>query len=69
MIKNIIMDILVLIEYFEDFTDDKKYNIVLLHMETFGMIEIINNYKSKINIDDDIINILKDISNRLVKED
>lgn len=69
MIKNIFIDILVLIEYFEDFTDDKKDNIVLLHMETIGMNEIINNYISKINLDDDIINILKDISNRLVKEE
>ena len=33
------------------------------------MNEIINNYKNKINLDDDIINILKDISDRLVKED
>jgi uncharacterized protein YsxB (DUF464 family) len=68
LIKNIFIDILALIEFFENFEDNKKNNIILLHFQLIGMNDIIENYKSKINLSNELMNIISDVSDKLIKE-
>ena len=66
LIKNIFIDILILIDYFEELNgNDKNNNIVILHFHLIGMNDIINNFKSNINLSTELINIVTDISDRI----
>ena len=68
LIKNIFIDILALIEFFDNFEDNKNNNIILLHFQLIGMNDIIENYKSKINLSNELMNMISDISDKLIKE-
>ena len=65
LIKNIFLDILALIEYYNDYIEILNGNIVLLHFQKIGMNDVINNYKSKINYSNELINIILEVSNKL----
>ena len=68
LIKIIFIDILALIEFFGNFDDNKNNNIILLHFQLIGMNDIIENYKSKINFSNELMNIISDVSDKLIKE-
>ena len=68
LIKIIFIDILALIEFFGNFDDNKNNNIILLHFQLIGMNDIIENYKSKINLSNELMNIISDVSDKLIKE-
>ena len=68
LIKNIFIDILALIEFFDNFEDNKNNNIVLLHFQLIGMNDIIENYKSKINLSNELMYMISDIFDKLIKE-
>jgi len=68
LIKNIFIDILALIEFFGNFENNKNNNIILLHFQLIGMNDIIENYKSKINLSNELMNIISDVSDKLIKE-
>lgn len=65
LIKNIFIDILVFIEYFGEFVDIPKENIVLLHFQNIGMNDIINNYRNKINFSNELTNIIEDVFKKI----
>ena len=65
LIKNIFMDIYALILYFNEFVENDKDNIVLLHLQKIGINDIINHYKGKINYSNEIISVIEDISEKL----
>ena len=65
-IKNIFLDILSLIEFYNEFIEIINGNIVLLHFQNIGMNDVINNYKSKINYSNELMNIIEDISGKLI---
>ena len=68
LIKIIFIDILALIVFFGNFDDNKNNNIILLHFQLIGMNDIIENYKSKINLSNELMNIISDVSDKLIKE-
>mgnify|MGYP002624918240 CR=1 FL=1 len=68
LIQNIFIDILTLIEFYGNFEDNKNNNIILLHFQIIGMNDIIENYKSKINLSNELMNIISDVSDKLIKE-
>ena len=68
LIKIVFIDILALIEFFGNFDDNKNNNIILLHFQLIGMNDIIENYKSKINLSNELMNIISDVSDKLIKE-
>ena len=65
LIKNIFLDILALIEYYNDYIEILNGNIVLLHFQKIGMNDVINNYKSKIHYSNELMNIIVEVSNKL----
>ena len=67
LIKNIFIDILVLIKYYEEFDENKNNNIFLLHLQKIGMNEVINNYKGKINYSNELFSIISEVSDKLLK--
>lgn len=65
LVKNIFLDLIALISYFNEFVKNDKDNIVLLHLQQIGINDIINHYESKINYSKEIICLMEGISEKL----